>query len=108
MATNNYCNSKLEEEISQCEQSWYVKLEKQELTDQDMKIIIKEAVTIKQCIGLWLGWNNISSAGALVIANALNNNTTLQYLYLSNNNLLDEGVWSLCKISLSGLDNNSI
>jgi Ran GTPase-activating protein (RanGAP) involved in mRNA processing and transport len=98
MATNNYQNSKLEEQISQCESHWYVKLEKQNLTDQDLNIIVREAIINKECTGLWLGWNNISSFGAAIIANALVKNTTLQYLYLSHNHISDEGVQSLVKI----------
>jgi Ran GTPase-activating protein (RanGAP) involved in mRNA processing and transport len=95
MATNNYESLKLEEQISQCEPHWYVKLEKQNLTDQDLNIIVREAIINKECTGLWLGWNNISSVGVSIIANALYENTTLQYLYLSNNNISDEGVQSL-------------
>lgn len=97
MATNA-SQLTVEEQICQCETGWFVKMEKQNLNDQDVTIIVREAIINKQCSGLWLGSNNISSVGAITIADALRNNTTLQYLYLSDNKITDQGAQALSAV----------
>ena len=98
MASNDYQTNSLEEQISQCESHWYIKLEKQNLDDNHMNIIIQEAIINKQCVGLWLSYNNITSIGVRILVNTLNDNKTLQYLYLSNNHIGDDGVQLLAYI----------
>jgi hypothetical protein len=75
-----------------------VDLIKQQLTDTDMNIVVKHAIINKQCKSLLLANNKITSIGSLIIAEALNNNTTLELLSLSYNNLSDEGIQSLTNI----------
>jgi Ran GTPase-activating protein (RanGAP) involved in mRNA processing and transport len=93
-----------------------VNLSEQNLNDEDTKIVIKEAIINKQCTELDLSKNKITSVGASIIAEALNNNTTLEWLYLSRNSLCDKGVHSLsktlslnnCKIHVLDLQRTSI
>jgi Ran GTPase-activating protein (RanGAP) involved in mRNA processing and transport len=93
-----YQNKWLQQLIEQCESQSEVDLEKQNLNDEDMKIVVKEAIINKQCKELCLRKNKITSIGALIIAEALNNNTTLEELYLFGNHLCDKGVQYLTKI----------
>jgi Ran GTPase-activating protein (RanGAP) involved in mRNA processing and transport len=73
-------------------------LSEQNLTDEDMEIVMRDAIINKQCEELDLSKNNISSVGASIIAEALNNNTTLKILYLRRNRLDDIGVRTIAKI----------
>ena len=68
------------------------------LIDEDMKIIITLAIINKKCTKLRLGQNEITSAGASILADALLHNDTLEELSLWNNNLYDIGVQSLAKM----------
>ncbi|CAF0916291.1 unnamed protein product [Adineta steineri] len=73
-------------------------LRRQELTDQDMKIVVQNIQINTQCERLWLDYNKITSIGLSILANGLNNNNnTLQQLSLSNNNISDDGIHSLVK-----------
>ena len=78
-------------------------LSQQDLVDEDMEIIVKQVITKKSCIELWLDSNSITSQGALILADALRNNNTLQKLDLYNNRVSDSGVSFLVK---SLLDSN--
>ncbi len=62
-----------------------------------MEIVVKEAVINKQCKKLELSNNQITLVGASIIAKALNNNTTLEILYLRGNALGDIGVGAIAK-----------
>ncbi len=97
MTNENYQNPQLEEEIGKCESHSKVDLSFRELTDRDMEIVAKEAITKKQCTVLLLNDNLITSAGVTTIANALHNNSTLQELNLWNNQVSDVGVHSLAQ-----------
>jgi Ran GTPase-activating protein (RanGAP) involved in mRNA processing and transport len=81
-----------------------VDLKRQDLTDQDMEIVVKEGIINKKCKCLNLEWNNITSAGASILAHALTNNNTLEQLWLYNNHVGDDGVASFVKIL--SLNNN--
>jgi len=84
-----------------------VNLSGQGLTDEDMKIVVKEIIIRKQCKQLLLGSNKITSVGLSILAEALNNNTnTLNYLDLSNNQMSDDGVYFLVKTLL--INNNAL
>ncbi|CAF1385961.1 unnamed protein product [Adineta ricciae] len=95
-------NKKLEEEIEKCNFQSIVDLDHWNLTDNDMEIVVAQAIIKKQCRRLYLQNNNITSYGALRIAVALENNITLNTLNLNNNHLSDVGVRYLAeKISSS-------
>jgi Ran GTPase-activating protein (RanGAP) involved in mRNA processing and transport len=74
-----------------------VDLQRQNLTDEDMKIVVKEAMINKQCKELKLGYNKITSVGTSIIAEALNNSTTLEELHIRGNRLCDRGAQGLTK-----------
>jgi Ran GTPase-activating protein (RanGAP) involved in mRNA processing and transport len=57
-----------------------------------MEIVVQEAIIHKKCKKLLLENNEITSEGALIIANALNSNNNLQELMLFHNHLTDVGV----------------
>ncbi|CAF4087126.1 unnamed protein product [Rotaria sordida] len=96
--TNNYQNKKLQDLIEQCQSQSEVNLMALNLNDEDMKIVVKEAIINKQCKELYLQYNKLTSVGASIIANALNNNATLEDLYLTDNRLCDKGVRNLITI----------
>jgi hypothetical protein len=100
----SYHNNKLQDLINNCPTGSEINLNQQNITDQDMEIIVQLAIMNKQCKKLTLENNGITSKGALRIANALNNNTTLEILILYDNQLSDLGVEILSK---SLLMNNS-
>ena len=68
------------------------------LIDEDMDIIIKEAIIKKQCTCLYLSSNKFTSISASSLAQVLNNNNTLERLYLTDNQIGDDGVYSIVKI----------
>jgi Ran GTPase-activating protein (RanGAP) involved in mRNA processing and transport len=90
-----YQNKQLEQLIAQCEDRSTIDLKKQNLTDEDMEILVREAIINKQCKQLELSKNKITSVGASIIAKALNNNTTLEVLYFTDNRFGDMGAKSL-------------
>ena len=90
-----YSNSKLEKLISEHEYSSSMSLPQEQLIDLDIPIIIQEAIINKQCTVLDLTENEITSEGAVLLADTLNNNSTLKELTLYNNRLGDKGVRSL-------------
>lgn len=65
------------------------------LADQDMNTVADDAIVGKQCTQLDLGSNQITSKGALIIANALGKGETIRRLYLSDNRIGDEGAYHL-------------
>jgi hypothetical protein len=96
-STNSYQNKRLQQLIEQCPSRSGVNLERQNLTDEDMEIVAKEAIINKQCKDLKLSDNKITSVGASIIAGALSNNTTMVGLFLSSNRLCDKGIQTLTK-----------
>jgi hypothetical protein len=84
--------SNLEFIIGQCQPKSTVDLIDRQLTDRKMKIVVNHAIINKQCQKLLLSENGITSTGASIIAKALNNNNTLEFLSLSYNPLSDKGV----------------
>ena len=77
------------------------------LIDQDMDIVIKQAIIGKQCQLLSVQSSKITTVGVLMLAEALNNNQTLETLYLSNSHICDHGVRLLAE-TLSNNPNNSL
>ena len=95
-----YHNPRLEALIAECHPSSDVSLNRQQLTDADIEIVVQQAINNKQCKSLSLGFNEITSKGASTLANALYNNTTLHELWLSTNHLSDTGVYYLAQALL--------
>jgi Ran GTPase-activating protein (RanGAP) involved in mRNA processing and transport len=94
---NTYQNKQLQQLIQKSQLRSTVNLYKQNLINEDMEIVVQEAIINKQCKTLILSWNKITSVGASIIAEALNHNTTLEKLHLNGNHLSDTGVHSLTK-----------
>jgi Ran GTPase-activating protein (RanGAP) involved in mRNA processing and transport len=87
-----YRNSRLEALIAECQPGSMVCLDKQQLTDADIKIVVQQAIISKRCSGLSLAHNDITPEGASFLADALYNNTTLYELWLYANHVSDVGV----------------
>jgi hypothetical protein len=92
---STYWNSKLEQIICENEFSSSINLHQEQLIDQDIPIIIHQAIINKRCTILDLSSNEITFEGASLLANALNNNLTLKELILYNNRIGDKGVRAL-------------
>jgi hypothetical protein len=94
----SYHNQKLQDIIQKYQINSEINLKDQHLNDQDMEIVVQEAIINKQCKKLSLENNQITSHGALIIANALNFNTNLEELMLFQNYISDVGVNYLSKV----------
>jgi hypothetical protein len=94
----NYQNLKLEKRIAKYEPHSMIDLDRQSLTDQDMLIVVQQAVINKQCTMLRLSDNKITSQGVSILAAALRNNRTLEGLYIFNNRVGDTSVYSLAQV----------
>ncbi len=86
-----YRNPKLEETIGKCS-SRKVNLKGQQLNDQDMEIVIKQAIIDKQCMTLDLTYNEVTQRGVSILADALCSNKYLEELNISHNSISDSGV----------------
>jgi Ran GTPase-activating protein (RanGAP) involved in mRNA processing and transport len=79
-----------------------------------MKIIVKHAIIKNRCQRIRLRDNNITHQGAVILAEGLNNNHTLESLDLRNNYISDLGVQSLSlaiihsKLKTLNLESNGI
>jgi Ran GTPase-activating protein (RanGAP) involved in mRNA processing and transport len=91
-ATSDYTNSKLEKCIAQLHYNSTIDLSGGTYTDKDMEIVVEQAIKGKQCKELVLHHNTITQEGALKLAEALRNNTSLEKLNLGYNNIGDTGV----------------
>ena len=87
-----HCNPKLEAAIAQQQSGLSLNLDKQQLSDDDMKIVAQQMVITKRYRSLSVAYNEITSRGSSFLANALCNNMTLQELWLSTNRISDTGV----------------
>lgn len=95
---DEYQNVRLVNYLNSQEYHSRINLYEQNLNDHDVSIVIRLAIEEKRCTELWLEKNQITHHGASMIANALKNNQTLQWLSLSSNRLLDNGVEILATI----------
>ena len=93
-----YENTKLTKLIDKHEAHSLINLERQSLTDQDIPMVIQQAMVEKQCTMLRLSNNEIKSHGVSLLADALHNNTTLMGLYIFGNKVTDQGVISLTRV----------
>jgi hypothetical protein len=89
-----YRNPSLEQTIRKCS-SRKINLNRQQLNDEDMKIVTKEAIIDKQCMKLDLMYNEITQRGVSILADALCNNKYLEEFNISHNNISDSGVRDL-------------
>jgi Ran GTPase-activating protein (RanGAP) involved in mRNA processing and transport len=91
-SNSNYKNSKLEQRIAQFYYDSTIDLSEGAYTDKDMEIVVEQAINGKKCNALVLHHNNITEEGALKLAEALKNNTSLKKLNLGYNSIGDTGV----------------
>ncbi|UJR32402.1 hypothetical protein I4U23_019864 [Adineta vaga] len=75
-----------------------IDLSSQNLTDDDMYLIVQEVIINKECTWLYLEKNKITSIGASIIAKAFNDNKSLQWIDMSHNHLGNEGVRALTEV----------
>ncbi|CAF0750060.1 unnamed protein product [Rotaria sp. Silwood1] len=92
ISNDHYHNTSLEHRILKNEHSWAIDLDRQNLTDRDMKIIVKYAIIKNHCKRIRLRDNNFTSYCTTILSEGLYNNTTLKSLDLRNNHLSDLGV----------------
>ncbi|CAF0728585.1 unnamed protein product [Adineta steineri] len=92
ISNDNYRNTSLEHRISEYENSWTVDLDRQNLTDRDMNIVVKYAIIKNRCKRVRLRDNYITCQGSSILSEGLYNNTTLESLDLRNNQISDLGV----------------
>ena len=97
LVKNLHQNQKLKELIDKCKDHSKVDLHGQNLTDEDMDIVAKQAIIHKQCKELRLHLNEITATGVSIIAKTLNGDTTLEWLSVSYNPVGDAGVCFLTK-----------
>jgi Ran GTPase-activating protein (RanGAP) involved in mRNA processing and transport len=96
-----YSNAELEDYITEkCEFGSQFVLRAACLTDRDMKIIVRRVIINRQCSGLNLRKNQITSQGALLIATVFHRNIRLRILDLSYNDISDNGTQYLAEALL--------
>lgn len=83
--------------IERCQENYIVDLQKQNVNDECIAVVVHLAIGKKKCAQLWLSRNSIDALGAAAIAAALIRNDTLMRLDLSYNRLSDKGVGALSK-----------
>lgn len=84
--------------LIQQSQSHSILLRDKNLTDDDIVMIITEAMLNKQCKELFLGVNQLTAISMALIAQTLKGNTTLKLLEISENPIGDMGIHSLTEI----------
>ncbi|CAF4387115.1 unnamed protein product [Rotaria sp. Silwood2] len=89
---SSYENQQLVNRILQFRLLSFIDLEYQNLIDDDMNIIAREAIIKKKCRQLRLQGQRITSNGVSILAKTLQNNETLEILDLSKNRVCDTGV----------------
>jgi hypothetical protein len=78
-------------------------LDGEQLSDQDMKIVVAQAILGKRCVKLSLRNTNMTSEGILMLAKGISESTTLEELDLSDNHLSDKDLVPLMReLSLIG------
>ena len=96
-SSHYYRNEKLEQLIAQCPLKSTVDLKNQELTDNDIPIIIQRAIIDKQCWSLDLASNMITDEGVQRLAKILESNTLLKFLSFARNQITDVGIHSIAQ-----------
>lgn len=93
----DYRNPRLEQIIAQSIHHSRIDLGEENLIDQDMQIVVKQAIIDKQCAKLNLRNNPITSKGALILASGLKKNSTLEKLHLCDTRIGDLGIQYIVK-----------
>ncbi len=93
----NYRNPDLERRIGGLQRRSNMNFDGQRLTDRDMKIVVDQTIVERQCRGLSLQNNELTSQGISTLAMGVRESTTLEELNLSNNRLSDEDLLLLAK-----------
>ncbi len=75
-----------------------MQLDRKELTDQDMDMVVKELIINKRCAELSLNSNNITQRGASILADGLRKNNTLISLKLNGNQVSDKGAFAVAQV----------
>lgn len=101
IVNNHYRNPTLEQRIIETGRSWTVDLDRQNLTDRDMKIVVKYAMIKNHSKRIRLRDNYITPHGSAILAEGLQNNLMLESLDLRNNQLADLGVQYLSVAMIS-------
>ncbi|CAF0953127.1 unnamed protein product [Adineta ricciae] len=97
--TDTYHHSqKLEQLIAQHPRNSPIYLRLEQVTNNDVKMIVEQAVFGKRCTELWLCNAQLTSQNALLLSNSLYNNQTLTKLNLNDNFIRDRGVHALARI----------
>ena len=91
-STGPYQNPKLEQVINRFPSQSLVKLTGEMLNNQDMEIVVRQAINGKRCSELDMMANDIRMEGASIVANALPGNKSLEHLNISYNRIGDMGV----------------
>ena len=84
--------SNLESKIHKYQRSTNVNLTFENLSDDDMPLIVNRILINHVCTILDLSTNQITSAGVLILAKVLRENATLKEVSLANNHVCDEGI----------------
>ena len=100
--SEDYSNSKLTQLIAKYEPRSVINLERKLLADQDILIVVQQAMNGKQCTMLRLSNNRIKTQGASILANALRDNSTMEGLYIFGNRVGDGGVCFLAQALAAG------
>lgn len=74
-----------------------IQLRFEQISNREMKLIVQQALTEKQCTELCLYNARITAQAALILSHGLFNNTSLVKLSLNYNSIHDRGVHSLCR-----------
>ncbi|CAF1223684.1 unnamed protein product [Rotaria sp. Silwood1] len=91
-------NKKLKELIAYQNFNSVMDLSNQNLTDQDMGIIIQHGIVGKKCKSLNLWGNRFTHEGISILVGILDGNKTLKELDLSYNRISDRGVQMICTV----------
>ena len=95
LAATEYRNDRLQSKIAQSQNLTDIDLLGNKLNDDDMEIVISQAINQQHCIHLRLTHNQFTFIGASILADALTHNSTLERLSLWKNQIGDKGVQSL-------------
>ncbi|CAM4819388.1 unnamed protein product [Rotaria magnacalcarata] len=89
--------AQLKQLIAQCSPRARIDLCSKQLEDEDIEIVVNEAIINKRCAWLELGGNKITHIGVSILADALLDNNALLTLNLYRNCVSDIGVKYLVK-----------
>lgn len=91
-------NEHIDQKINKYQHSTRINLTFENLTDQDMPIVVNQAILSKASTEIDLSNNQIKSEGLFILSSVLYKNTTLQVLSLLSNEITDEGIRSLSDV----------